>query len=245
MACSTARWWSSNLGGWLSQWITPLEVPTIIARFFDITKDEYNDLSSTNRSELVEIAKKIDLCTGAQATFYPGYIYRHEGSKIVDQRIIQSLTEQGERLIDAVRHDDYHTMHRTLRELQERLSSKYEFTVFAATRDYHSVNFGLINTYRQALGSRSNTRPARFSKPSPWLQRRGAQVLGQDHTARQALDQGGPQEQHLDHQRTDLHLAGRSRDHGQGPEQDQLHHYKRRRHKFRCLLRQGHHKLWC
>ena len=138
-----------NLGGWLSQWITPLEVPTIIARFFDITKDEYNDLSSTNRSELVEIAKKIDLCTGAQATFYPGYIYRHEGSKIVDQRIIQSLTEQGERLIDAVRHDDYHTMHRTLRELQERLSSKYEFTVFAATRDYHSVNFGLINTYRQ------------------------------------------------------------------------------------------------
>lgn len=138
-----------GLAGILSQWITPVEVPVIVSRFFDITKEEYNDLSNSARSELVEIAKNIEQCIGAQPIFFPNYTFRHEGSKITDQRIIQSLTEQGERLIDAVRHDDYHTMHRTLRDLQERLTGKYEFTVFAASKDYHSVNFGLINTYRQ------------------------------------------------------------------------------------------------
>ena len=66
-----------------------------------------------------------------------------------DLRIIQSLTEQGERLIDSVRHDDYYTLHKTLRDLHDRLNGKYEFTVFAADKDYHSVNFGLLNTYRQ------------------------------------------------------------------------------------------------
>jgi hypothetical protein len=58
------------------------------------------------------------------------------------------LREQGDRIIDAVRHDDYYTMHRTLRELQQRINTNYEFTVFAADRTTQSVNFGLLNTHR-------------------------------------------------------------------------------------------------
>jgi hypothetical protein len=131
--------------------ISPVEVPTMAARFFDITKEEFNEMSFGNRQQLVAIANQIDECT-VRTVIYPTnpiMTLTHTGSKITDLRMIQSLTEQGERLIDGVRHDDYHTLHKTLRDLHARLSGKYEFTVFAADKDYHSVNFGLMNTYRQ------------------------------------------------------------------------------------------------
>ena len=50
-----------------------------------------------------------------------------------------------------MRHDDYYTLHRTLKDLHERLTGNYNFTVFAADKDYHSVNFGLWVTYREKL----------------------------------------------------------------------------------------------
>jgi hypothetical protein len=114
--------------------ITPVEVPPVVAKLFDITKEEYNDMSFAIRAQLVNISTSISL-TGS--------------STIQQLRVIQSLTEQGERLIDAVRHDDYYTLHQTLSDLHDKLTGKYEFTVFAADKDYHSVNFGLMTTYRQ------------------------------------------------------------------------------------------------
>jgi hypothetical protein len=114
--------------------ISPVEVPACVAKLFDITKEEYNDMSFAIRDQLVNIATSISLTNG---------------STIQNLRIIQSLTEQGERLIDSVRHDDYYTLHKTLKDLHDKLTGKYEFTVFAADKDYHSVNFGLLNTYRQ------------------------------------------------------------------------------------------------
>lgn len=129
--------------------ISPVEVPTVVARFFDITKEEYNEMFAAIREQLVRIANMIDECTVSTVIDVDHRTLSHSGSKIADLRIIQSLTEQGERLIDAVRHDDYHTLHKTLRDLNARLTGKYEFTVFAADKDYHSVNFGLMNTYRQ------------------------------------------------------------------------------------------------
>jgi hypothetical protein len=129
--------------------ITPVEVPTVVARFFDITKAEFNELTFANRQQLVSIANLIDESTVSTVIHVGALTLSHSGSKVADLRIIQSLTEQGERLIDAVRHDDYYTLHRTLRDLNDRLSGKYEFTVFAADKDFHSVNFGLMNTYRQ------------------------------------------------------------------------------------------------
>ncbi|HKO96746.1 MAG TPA: hypothetical protein VJU86_07135 [Pyrinomonadaceae bacterium] len=110
------------------------EVSPVIARYFDITAEEMVEMSFAMRQQLMAIAQRIDT---------------HPAAKAQDLRRIQSLMEQGERLIDSVKHDNYYTLHRTLRDLHERLSGKYEFTVFAADKDYHSVNFGLVTTYRQ------------------------------------------------------------------------------------------------
>lgn len=114
--------------------VAPAQLPASIARTFDITLDEFNEMSYTFRDQLVQIANAIVARTG---------------TTVADMRVIQMLTEQGERLIDSVRQDDYYTLHKTLRDLQSRLAGKYEFTVFAADKDYHSVNFGLLTTYRQ------------------------------------------------------------------------------------------------
>ena len=116
--------------------MTPVEVPPVVARFFDITKEEFNELSFAMRDQLVAIA---------------GAISMRAGTTIADLRIVQTLTEQGDRLIDTVRHDDVYTLHKTLRELEAKLNGTYEFTVFAADKDYHSVNFGLVVTYREKL----------------------------------------------------------------------------------------------
>ncbi len=62
---------------------------------------------------------------------------------------IQRLKEQGERIIEFARDETYTSTHKILRELEERLRSNYAFAVFAADRDYKSVNFGLLNTFRQ------------------------------------------------------------------------------------------------
>jgi hypothetical protein len=129
--------------------ISPVEVPPVVARFFDITKEEFNELTFVIRDQLVMLANLIDPATVSTVIDVAHLTLSHAGSRIADLRIIQSLTEQGERLIDAVRHDNYYTLHRTLRELHDRLNGKYEFTVFAAGKDHHSVNFGLMNTYRQ------------------------------------------------------------------------------------------------
>jgi hypothetical protein len=129
--------------------VPSVDVPAIIARFFDVTREEYNEMSITNREELKRIANQINECSISSIVDVSHLALVHEGPTLTDRRIIQSLTEQGERLIDAVRHDDYHTLHKTLRDLHARLSGSYEFTVFAADKNHHSVNFGLMNTYRQ------------------------------------------------------------------------------------------------
>ncbi len=128
--------------------ISPVEVPPMIARFFDITKEEFNEMSALIRQELGFIASEINECSGS-TVFFGNATFKRIGSTIANLRDSQLLKEQGERLIDAVRHDDYYTLHKTLRDLNARLNGKYEFTVFAADKDYHSVNFGLMNTYRQ------------------------------------------------------------------------------------------------
>ena len=129
--------------------VAPLEVPPMIARFFDITKEEFNEMLPLIRKELGSIASEINECRGSTLHYGNGTFKRIGSPTIADLRDSQLLTEQGERLIDAVRHDDYYTLHKTLRDLHARLSGKYEFTVFAADKDHHSVNFGLMNTYRQ------------------------------------------------------------------------------------------------
>ncbi|CAN7261571.1 hypothetical protein LJR225_001250 [Phenylobacterium sp. LjRoot225] len=134
--------------------VTPTEVPPEVAKHFDVTKNEYNELSHSHRDELAKIAGEISRRLAGRAARAPGgtiisILPVPDGPTALDLRLIQRLTEQGDRLIEAVRHDDHHTLHKTLRELNDRLNGAYEFTVFAADKDFHSVNFGLICTFEQ------------------------------------------------------------------------------------------------
>jgi hypothetical protein len=136
--------------------ISPVEVSPVVARFFDITKEEYNDMSVAFRESLDSIANAIAAKTNPAPVTVGfggilGTVTVNQGMTVQRMREIQALSEQGERLIDSVRHDDYYTLHRTLRELHDRMNGKYNFTVFAADKDYHSVNFGLWITYREKL----------------------------------------------------------------------------------------------
>lgn len=116
----------------------PQEVPPDVTAQFDITIQEWIDLSPSHRARVEKIAGQLsDVAFGPTAA-----MFRRE-------RMRQDLREQGERIIDSVRHDDYYTLHKTLRDLHARINSAYEFTVFAADKNFHSVNFGLLNTYRQ------------------------------------------------------------------------------------------------
>jgi hypothetical protein len=132
----------------------PQEVPSDVLAQFDITLEEWLDLSASHRSKLLDIARQ--LITGCPSkvrvhipTIGTVEVPVSRLGTLNCERKRQDLREQGERIIDSVRHDDYYTMHKTLRELHDRINSNYEFTVFAADKNFHSVNFGLLNTYRQ------------------------------------------------------------------------------------------------
>ena len=122
----------------------PQEVPAGVAEQFDITREEWTDLSAAHQQRLLAIAKDINTTVRDHRTGGAGLL-----SEAVYEKMRQEAREKGERIIEAVRHDDYYTMHKTLRDLHDRINSNYEFTVFAANRNEHSVNFGLLNTYRQ------------------------------------------------------------------------------------------------
>lgn len=127
--------------------LLPMEVPADVAAQFDITVEEWADLTAAHRKKVQEIvAAMAAACNPLTISLGPFTATRTPPDC---EKRRQDLREQGERLIDAIRHDDYYTMHKTLRDLHERINSNYEFTVFAADRNSHSVNFGLLNTYRQ------------------------------------------------------------------------------------------------
>ena len=111
----------------------PMPVPDNVAKHFDITEEEYNLLRSSYMVQLILIADDLNKMIKDPAKSYQA----------------QRLREQGEQIIDRVRLDDYGNLHKTLRDLKQRLSGTYEFTVYAADKDFHYVNFGLLNTYRQ------------------------------------------------------------------------------------------------
>jgi hypothetical protein len=111
----------------------PTTITPNIAAVFDISLTEFAALSGSEAGKLSTLATQII-------------------SDELDPRkaeIALRLREQGERIIDNLRLNKPYSAHQILKDLHDRLLSKYEFTVFAANRDYHAVNFGLMNTYRQ------------------------------------------------------------------------------------------------
>lgn len=144
--------------------IIPAVIPADVVAQFDITLQEWRDLSATHQAKLLDLARKlqedcntvlrinvrVNVPVGTltvPATVPVSVPVSGFGSARCEKKR-QDWREQGERLIDSVRHDDYYTLHKTLRDLHDRINSNYEFTVFAADRNFHSVNFGLMNTFR-------------------------------------------------------------------------------------------------
>jgi hypothetical protein len=108
-------------------------VPSDISAAFDISFVEYDALNSDDKTKLLAIAQDVN-------------------AKELSPRFATYASirrEQGEKIIDNIRINKPFATNSLLKELQERLLSRYEFTVFAANKDYHSVNFGLLNTFRQ------------------------------------------------------------------------------------------------
>ena len=125
-----------------------------ILRSFDINALEYEALTPTQRKELNAIAEELVTLRGGgfRARVTAGAF----GGSRVDVRDhrdhsarIEALHEQGELMIENVRVSHPNTTNHILRDLRDRLNAAHEFTVFAADKTYHSVNFGILNTYRQ------------------------------------------------------------------------------------------------
>ncbi|MCX6631495.1 MAG: hypothetical protein NTW28_28110 [Candidatus Solibacter sp.] len=82
--------------------------------------------------------------------------------------------EMGERILSYGRAklassvDDLTRLSRLVRDLENRLKEPYTFTVYAANRQEHSVNFGLLITYRQ-MWNPLNYQAGRLVKTVPLL----------------------------------------------------------------------------
>jgi hypothetical protein len=126
------------------------EVPTEISAAFDISFAEYDALNGDDKDKLSTIAKELNAIewpsppTASFLGFSFSLPYSTSNATYAALR-----REQGERIIDNARANKPLSTNQLLKDLQERLLSKYEFTVFAANKDYHSINFGLLNTFRQ------------------------------------------------------------------------------------------------
>jgi len=125
------------------------QVPTEISAAFDISFLEYDALNSEDKNKLLSLAQSINQLELTPTPEPSGFFGFTVDVRIDNPTRVLLLRDQGERIIDNVRINKAHTTNQLLRDLQERLLSKYEFTVFAADRNYHSVNFGVMNTFRQ------------------------------------------------------------------------------------------------
>lgn len=125
------------------------QVPTDISAAFDISFLEYDALNGEDKNKLLSLAQSINQLELTPTPERSGFLGFTPEVALDNPTRALLLRDQGERIIDNVRINKAHTTNQLLRDLQERLLSKYEFTVFAADRNYHSVNFGVMNTFRQ------------------------------------------------------------------------------------------------
>ncbi len=124
-------------------------IPASIVKNFDVHLLEYEALTPTQKDELERLSDRInelqDMVERQSATRYrPGYDYFVDNSDAIER-----LYDQGEMILENIRINKPNSTQSILKELHERLTEPYEFTVFAANKTHHSVNFGLMNTYRQ------------------------------------------------------------------------------------------------
>lgn len=130
-----------------------VEVPIEILTIFDVNTIEYEAMSSSQKAKLKDLA--VEIAKEEGLTKVTNYVV-NRGDKVVrseatidNEILIAVLREQGERIIDNIRVNKPFTTNQVLKELQEKLTGKYEFTIFAADKNKKSINFGILNTFRQ------------------------------------------------------------------------------------------------
>jgi hypothetical protein len=124
-------------------------IPPTIVKNFDIHVLEYEALSNKQRSELGTIANEINELKKLDTIKVPQFWGPARTVSVDHSDKIEILYDQGEMILENIRINKPNSTQSILKDLHDRLLEKYEFTVFAADKKYHSVNFGLVNTYRQ------------------------------------------------------------------------------------------------
>ena len=144
-------------------------LPSNVIANFEIFPNEWNELTYDCKTKLSDIADAIELAmlgylknvdttvvnTNSTPWWHPlstpanGAATVKFNSVYEAERYILKLREQGERIIDTVRNDDYISMDSVLKQIDDKLKSNYVFKVYAADASYSTVNFGLVLTYRQ------------------------------------------------------------------------------------------------
>ncbi|MET0069710.1 MAG: hypothetical protein ABW096_06690 [Candidatus Thiodiazotropha sp.] len=123
-------------------------IPAAILKCFDVHLLEYEALTNNQPAELLKIAREI-VTLKENRPVVTNTLFGPKVTYVDNTDRIEALYDQGEMLLENVRVNQPNTTNSILRELKERLDAKHEFTVFAADKSYHSVNFGILNTYRQ------------------------------------------------------------------------------------------------
>ncbi|MEO1368847.1 MAG: hypothetical protein AAFX50_16855, partial [Acidobacteriota bacterium] len=126
------------------------EPPVVVLQSFDVSPDTWQALSLQQRRSLITLAERL---VGQGMPQGLGGVF---GSSARWQAEEDRLRSMGDRLLRyaamKARSGDvagYHHMNELLSELDQRLRTPYAFTIFAANKLERSINFGLLNTYRQ------------------------------------------------------------------------------------------------
>lgn len=111
------------------------EPPSSVVSVFDITYYEWNALNPEFQDQIKSYAFNIRVW-----------------ESVNDSDALRSAKDyrnKGEMIIEYIRNNNISSFHAILQELEQILKSKYLFTIFGADETAKSVNFGLVNTYRQ------------------------------------------------------------------------------------------------
>ena len=123
------------------------QIPVDIIRHFEINIEQYQLLSKVAKLELLKIAQK--LSNPIHLERVSGLGMNIERARPFTAMEVYRLTEQGKRIIYSVSGDEFTNLHSILKALKKRLAQNFNFTIYAASRQKRSINFGLLLTYRQ------------------------------------------------------------------------------------------------
>jgi hypothetical protein len=118
--------------------------PVLVVAIFNITREQWSVLSMELRNGLENITNEViaarQLNQGKEGDW--GALSRADGERII--RYADSLLAR-----DSGDPSALNRLHKILQELEQRITRPYGFTIFGANRQEHSVNFGILITYRQ------------------------------------------------------------------------------------------------